>query len=83
MVGMVVEDAFENIRECTHVEEAAELASLVKSVVDSQGAAARSIAPRFIQIVRHPSHQTILPSRASHSHLSVPHLSVFPILPIS
>ena len=52
---MATDDAFEGIRECTHVEEAAELAILIKTVVDSEGAAARTITPRFIQIVRHNS----------------------------
>ena len=50
---MATDDAFECIRECTHVEEAAELILLIKTVVDSEGAAARTIAPRFTQIVRY------------------------------
>lgn len=56
-----MDDAFECIRECTHVEEAAELAILIKEVVDSKGAAARAIAPRFIQIVRYKPIETMYP----------------------
>ena len=49
---MEAEDAFEELREATHVEEAGEIADIIASV-SAEGAASASAAyPRLRQIVR-------------------------------
>lgn len=52
------------LRECTYVEEAAEISSLIQQTVDSHGAGAQTTYPRFRKIVSSPY---IIDSTYSHS----------------
>ena len=42
------------LRECTYVEEAAEITLLIQQTVDSHGSAAQTAYPRFRKIVSPP-----------------------------
>lgn len=46
-----VDQELESVRECSHVEEAEEIADLLKATVESKGSTAARVYPRFRRIV--------------------------------